>query len=317
MKLKVLLFKLFLLVFYLENVNAQSQDVSAVLQLDTNTILVGQQTIARLRLTHPQNLSIPWATIPDTLSKIEVITRGRIDTLVTQGNSKLTREQKITVTAFDSGYFVVPPIAFNYKLPNDTTIYVAETRPQLLTVHIVPVDTTKAIRDIKGPIEVGITWQEILTYTLIGLLLIGLTALVVYMTRRKKNVAEVVTPPPPSRPAHEIAIEELEKIKGEKIWQQGNFKLYHTRITDTLRHYISLRFGIDAMEKTTDEIMHSSVAHTLTTANYTRLKNMLTLADLVKFAKHTPLNVENEQSLGDAFLFVSETKEDGKLKFEN
>ncbi len=306
-KVRLFILQIFAAIFFCTSGNGQSQDVSAVLQLDTNSILIGQQTIVKLRLTQPANLSVPWTTLPDTLSKIEIITKGKIDTLATGDNTKLTREQKFTVTAFDSGYFVIPPFAFNYKMPGDTATYIAETQPQLLTVNILPVDTTKAIRDIKGPIEVGITWQEILMYAAIGLLIIGITVLIVYLTRRKKNIEVVAAPPPPQRPAHEIAIEELEKIKEEKIWQQGNYKLYHTRITDTLRNYISARWHFDAMEKTTDEIMHASFAHHLTSSSFTRLKNMLTLADLVKFAKHTPLNVENEQSLADAFLLVNET----------
>lgn len=314
MKGKIFILYFLVFAFSQPGVKAQSQDVSAVAELDTNVIVIGQQTIVKLRLTQPAAISIPWTTIPDTLSKIEIITKGKVDTLPSGDQSKLTREQKFTITAFDSGYFVIPPFAFNYKLPNDTTTYFAETQPQLLTVNIIPVDTTIAIRDIKGPIEVGITWQEILKYSLIGLLVIGITALIVYLTRRKKNVPQIVAPPPPARPAHEIAIEELEKIKEEKLWQQGNFKMYHSRLTDTIRNYISLQWHFDAMEKTTDEIMHSSFSHNLTQTNFLRLKNLLSLADLAKFAKYNPLSIENEQSLSDAFLFVNETKNTGEEK---
>lgn len=297
-----------LLSFICSYVSAQEQSISAVLNLDTNVIVIGQQTIVKIRLSQPADVTIPWTTIPDTLSQIEVIAKGKIDTLKSVDNTRLTREQKFTITAFDSGYFVIPPFSFNYKLANDTTTYVAETQPLLLTVNIIPVDTTKAIRDIKGPIEIGITWQEILQYTLIGLLIIALTILIIYLTRKKKRAPEIIVPPSPARPAHEIAIEELEKIKEEKIWQQGNYKGYHTRVTDVVRNYISLQWHFDAMEKTTDEIMHSSFSHKLTQTSFSRLKNLLTLADLVKFAKYTPLSNDNEQSLNDAFLFVNETK---------
>lgn len=307
--------------FLVSVTNIQAQSVSAALELDTNTIVVGQQTIVKLRLTHPSNINIPWISIPDTMGGIELITKGKIDTLTTADNSKLTREQKFTITVFDSGFFVVKPFVFSYHKAGDTTTYTTETLAQLLTVNLIPVDTTKAIREIKAPIEIGITWQEVVTYSLIGLLIIGIIVLAIYFIKRKKPDAPVSIAPIPTRPAHEIALEELEKIKEEKLWQQGNFKLYYTRLSDTLRSYISQRWGFDAMEKTTDEIMHSAFSQQLNNDNFTRIKNTLVISDLAKFAKYTPLSNENEQSMTDSFIFVNETRldnrEDGRTPGNN
>jgi len=75
-----------------------------------------------------------------------------------------------------------------------------------------------------------------------------------------------------------------------------------------MRAYISNRWNFDAMESTTDEIMHSNTALQLSADNFNRLKNTLTLSDLAKFAKYTPLSNENEQAMTDAFIFVNETK---------
>jgi hypothetical protein len=288
---------------------SHAQTVNSSLQLDTNVIEVGQQIIAKLRLTIPAEYSAPWISIPDTIHGLEMITKGKIDTLVTADKSKLTREQKFTITAFDSGYFVLTPFVFSYRKPGDTTNYFVETQAQLLTVNLIPVDTTKAIRDIKAPIEIGLTWQEIALYCALGILIIGLTILIIYLVRRKKGMPLPRMPEKPKRPAHEIAIEELEKIKEEKIWQQGNSKHYYTRISDVLRVYISNRWNFDALEKTTDEIMQSSVARFLNAENFNRLKNTLTISDLAKFAKYTPIGSENDRALTDSFMFVNETKE--------
>ncbi len=302
----------FLIVYFLSlavSLQVKSQSVSPALELDTNTIMVGQQVIAKLRLTHPSDLSIPWLALPDTLNGIELIAKGKIDTLATADKSKLTREQKFTITAFDSGFFVLTPFVFNYKKKGDTTTFSAETAALLLTVNLVPVDTAKAIHDIKGPLEIGITWQEIATYCFLGLLLIALTWLVVRLAKRKKSQPQIEEPAAPKRPAHEIAIEELEKLKEEKLWQQGNYKLYYTKLTDTLRTYISSRWNFDAMEKTTDEIMRSAFSQQLSSDNFSRIKSTLSISDLAKFAKYTPLATENEQSLTDAFIFVNDTRQ--------
>ncbi len=297
--------------------NLQAQSVSAALELDTNVIVVGQQIMAKLRLTHPSNMEVSWISIPDSMEGIELINKGKIDTLATADKSKFTREQKFTITAFDSGFFVVKPFVFSYHKPGDTTTFTTETLAQLLTVNLIPVDTTKAIRDIKAPVEIGITWQEVLTYSLTGLLIIGLIILAIYFIKRKKTSAPVYVAPIPTRPAHEIAMEELEKIKEEKLWQQGNYKLYYTRLSDTLRSYISHRWGFDAMEKTTDEIMHSAFSQQLNNENFSRIKNTLVISDLAKFAKYTPISNENEQTMTDSFIFVNETKEEKREDVKN
>ena len=61
----------------------------------------------------------------------------------------------------------------------------------------------------------------------------------------------------PKIPAHVTALEKLEKLKEEKLWQQGKLKLYYSELSDITRQYIEQRFYINAMEQVTDEIMYS------------------------------------------------------------
>lgn len=285
-----------------------AQNATAVLQLDTNRIVAGQQITAKLRFTAPSDYQTKWVAIPDTFGGIDVISRSTIDTLPSANKNLITREQKFTLTAFDSGFFVITPFVFNYTKPGDTTKYTVETQAQLLTSNLMPVDTSKAIHDIKGTIDVGLTWQEIVMYASIILLLIAIIWYVVYRLRKKKPQVAIIIPEAPKRPAHEIAIEQLEHLQQEKLWQQGDFKMYYTQLSDIMRAYISNRWSFDAMESTTDEIMHSNTALQLSADNFSRLKNTLTLSDLAKFAKFTPLSSENEQAMTDAFIFVNETK---------
>jgi hypothetical protein len=305
-----LIFKTVLIALAFAGIAAKvkSQEVSAILQLDTNQIVAGQQIIAKLRLTEPAGFNTPWIAIPDTFAGIEVLAKGAVDTLHTGDNNKITREQKFTITAFDSGYFVITPMVFTYKQPGDTTTFSAETQAQLLTVNLMPVDTTKAIRDIKGPIEVGLTWQEIATYAAGAILILALIVLIYYLIKRRKIKPVETIRELPKKPAHEIALERLEALQQEKLWQQGNYKLYFTLLSEIVREYISNRWGVDAMERTTDEILHSSMAQQLNNDLYQRLRTLLQLSDLAKFAKHTPLASENEQALADTFTFVNETK---------
>jgi hypothetical protein len=112
----------------------------------------------------------------------------------------------------------------------------------------------------------------------------------------------------PKRPAHEIALEDLLKLREEKLWQQGNIKEYHTRVTDIVRTYIERRFKINALEFTTNELMSSLAMKSLNDDLRSKLNFTLTLADMVKFAKGNPLPDEHEQAMSNSIAFIEATK---------
>ena len=144
------------------------------------------------------------------------------------------------------------------------------------------------------------------------LLIIVAGAIIFYVIYRKKHGK---SPIPmikikPERPAHEIAFEDLERIRNEKIWSRGQVKEYHVQLTDTIRTYIDNRYGIDAEQMTTSEILDMfNVAIPIDSDDKMRLRQMLELADSVKFAKFQPLQGDNDLSLRNAFDFVEHTKE--------
>ena len=115
-------------------------------------------------------------------------------------------------------------------------------------------------------------------------------------------------PEKPKLPPYEQAIKELDEIKQLKLWQQGKEKEYFTSITDTLRRYLVDRFGVNAMEKTSAEILDRVKSVDEIVPAYDKLEQVLKLADYVKFAKFRPLPDENDLSLMNAYFFVNQTK---------
>jgi hypothetical protein len=97
-------------------------------------------------------------------------------------------------------------------------------------------------------------------------------------------------------------------MKEEKAWFVSDIKGYHTELTDVLRTYCQGKFGINAMELTTDEILVLVKKEPALSEVRTLLARILELADLVKFAKLVPTERENEQCLLDAFEIVEKTK---------
>lgn len=125
-------------------------------------------------------------------------------------------------------------------------------------------------------------------------------------------------PEKPKEPAHIIALRELDRIKAEKLWQKDKVKQYYSEVTETIRVYIENRFDIPAMEHTSDETISAFRYRRdlLNDKNFTNLSRMLMLADMVKFAKYSPLPDDNSGTLLDAYFFVNDTKKEVEIKPE-
>src|ERR1035437_1025589 len=295
--------------------NSFGQDVKATAKLDGNSIKIGDQVKLHLSVQHPSNYLLNWASPPDSLGKIEIVESSKIDTLGKKDSSIIIETQTVIITSFDSGFYAIPPFVFSYKKGKDTVEYTAETQPLLLTVNTIDVDTSKAFKDIKAPLETPYNfaefWAQYKWYCIGGLaaILIGL-GVWYYLTHRKK-VVPVVVEKIITRPAHEIAFEELKKVEAEKLWQQGFIKQYYSAVTDVIRAYIENRYHIIAMELTTDEILSQFKTRPINPLAKEKLTHMLQLSDLVKFAKVQPLPNEHDLCLTDAYSFVNLTKEEG------
>lgn len=301
---------------------AQGLTASATATLDTNSILIGQQTRLTLRIdykTDQGSVKIDFPRIADTLLKeIEVVSKSKTDLFIPDSSdmSHMAQSQTLIITSFDSGYYAIPP--FRFILNGDSSKAI-ETEPLLFAVNTVEIDTTVAIKDIKPPLEVPFSWKELLPYIYGGLAtlaaLAGLVFLIIYLVKKqKKKPAPVIAPP--VIPAHVITLEQLEKLKEEKLWQNGKLKEYHSALSDIIRQYIEKRFYINAMEQVTDETMYSFRTVDLSDELKLKLRSVLFLSDLVKFAKEQPLPNENEASWNNAYEFVMATKKEEVKKQE-
>ncbi|MCD4746280.1 MAG: hypothetical protein K8R58_08270 [Bacteroidales bacterium] len=286
-----------------------AQNTEAIATIDTNTILIGDQIDLNLKFTYPSSYLITWPLFNDTIIKeIEIIKKAKIDTIYSENNELTTLSQKLTITSFDSGYYAIPPIRFLYKEHGDTNIYTEETQALLLEVITIPVDTTQAFKDIKVPIKAPYTFREAMPWILIGIAAILITLLVIYYIRKHKKAEPIFRKRiKPKLPPHQVALDALEKLKLSKLWQTGKIKEYHTELTDIIRTYIHDRFGIHAIEMTSDEISDAIIRTVTNEELQKKLKQTLILADLVKFAKEQPLPLEHDSSLNNSIAFVKGT----------
>jgi hypothetical protein len=269
--------------------------------------LIGQQTKIRLEVAANRDQSLQIPVITDTIrAGVEVLEMSKIDT-VDIGNNRVQLKYDYLITSFDSALYLLPPFC---AIVGTDTVYSNELA---LKVSTLPVDTeSKQFYDIKDVIKPKFVLSDyllIVLYVFLGLVALGLIAYVVYRIINKKSLIPFKKEEP-YVPPHIRAVKELDEIKAQKLWQQGRIKEYHSEITDILRKYIDARFEIGAMEMTSGEILQTIKGYSDADTASDNLKQILVLADFVKFAKYNPLPDENELSLMNAYLFVNNTKKE-------
>jgi hypothetical protein len=156
--------------------------------------------------------------------------------------------------------------------------------------------------------DVPVDWKKYIIYGLISLVVIGLLiAAFLYWKKHRKPKAAPAARPIPTRPAHEIALEKLEALRLKKLWQNDRSKEYYIELSDVVREYIEFRYGIMALELTTDETVRALQLKGADAELIKSLKGMMQLADLAKFAKYRPMADENDRSFDIAKEFVTKT----------
>lgn len=292
------------LAFALVNISFAGE-ISVKATLEPNEILIGQQSTYKLELIQPATEKVSWPQFSDTLAtNVQILEKLKTDTAkISDGRISITTEY--LVSSYDSGFYYIPEQIF------ETATEKAFTNPLGLTVNTVPVDeNTDDINAEKNIMSAPFSWIELARWSGIGLAAVLIIAIIVLLLMRfvfNKKVKILPETPEVILPAHVVALQKLEQIKTEKIWQQGQIKQFYTDITDVIREYLENGYEINAMEMTTDEIVALVKKNKELDEIRLVLKEMLELSDLVKFAKFVPLENENERMVLNAFLIVEKT----------
>ncbi len=237
---------------------------------------------------------------------VEILDYGTSDTISSEQEGFKRIRRTLRVTSWEEGYHPIEPFTFLLISGPDTLLL--ESEPALLEVEEFSIEEHTDLKDIKSILSAPVTWQEILPWTLLALVLAGVVyGIVKYLKKRKARPQPQTLWEKPDIPAHVAAFNNLEKLKSLKLWQQGKIKEYHSELSDILRRYLGKRYGISAMELTTAETMNAIEGIVENKNAEMLLQENLELADLVKFARWNPQAPENEKSLENAYEFVKLT----------
>ena len=281
--------------------------VTITASIDSVQLLIGEQAHVKVEVSCPAESDLIMPTYPNgmLMEGIEILGEVKADTQYLNKQNHMVVTQSYTVTSFDTAFYYIPPI----EALVDSVSYASN--PLALMVMTYDVDTTNVedIFPIKEVMARPLTFVETLPMGGSVLYLVGLCFLIPLLLRRyrdNKPILRRVTIDP-KLPAHQIALQEMERIKGEKSWQRDDVKQYYTELTDALRQYMEERFGFNAMEMTSDEII-AKLNEQPDKEWIGELRTLFQMSDLVKFAKYKPLINENDMNLINAIDFINKTK---------
>lgn len=285
-----------------------AQSVTVEATIDSLQILIGEQAHIQLQVAMDANQRAIFPVCQDTLVRgVEIVEIAKPDTQMLNGGKRAVITQRYTVTSFDSALYYLPPMEVQV---GDKSY---RSRALALKVYSVPVDTLHPDQFFgpKSVMSAPFAWEDWYASIACLLLFVPCLLLLLYLVKRIRDNQPIIrkVKVEPKLPPHQLAMQEIERIKSEKVWQKGMPKEYYTELTDTIRTYIKERFGFNALEMTSAEIIER-LLEVKDREAIADLKELFMTADLVKFAKHNPLMNENDANLVNAIDFINDTKEE-------
>ena len=290
----------------LMGVSKADAQVTVDAKIDSLQLMIGEQAKVELEVSLNANQKLQLPLLNDTLVRgVEILEIAKPDTQMLNAGKRMLVKQEYTITSFDSAVYYLPP----FEVLVDDMPY--RSKALALKVYSVPVDTLNPDQFFgpKSIREVSIIWEDISTIFWLTLLMVALGGLGYYLFKRFKDNKPIIrkVKVEPKLPPHTLALQEIERIKGDKSLRIADPKTYYTELTDVLRTYMAERFGFNAMEMTSCEII-DKLLETNDKDSIRELKYLFETADLVKFAKHSPLMNENDMNLVNAVDFINNTK---------
>lgn len=304
-------YKLFVGLFMLAaGTNFALAQVNVNAKLNTQEILIGDQVRLTVQISLPTDLKFKAVKIKEALQavpKIELVQKGTLLTVAQSPQQIL--EQQYLLSSYEAGTYQIPAITVDYEEGGFIKSASAIAGLQL-KVNSIPVnperDTLRAIKNINRE---EVRFSDFLMPILIVLILLGLVIFtILYLSRRRrKRQSETYTPPPPPPPAHETALAKLAELERSDLLEKSEVNEFQTQLTYILREYLEGKYGINALESTTDDILESLRNIPIPEEWRMPLRQMLQTADLVKFAKAQPPLSFHLEALSSVKTFVEQT----------
>lgn len=289
--------------------SAPTVKVSA--DIDSAAIVMGSLNHLRVTVDMPSSTPAQLIDFPLLTPGVEYLEFNGVDVVASDSTSTETDARTrlkfdFTIQAFDPGEVTIPPFAVLPALGADTAF------SNVVTFKVLPVDVDSlaTIHPMASVVSAQSRWYDYIPNWLIWLLAglaVAAAAVWAYFTFHRHRVV-VEERRKPVVPPYELAVQRLNDLQQRHLPENGHEKEYYTRLVDILRDYLQGRFGINAMEMTSTQIVKALRDNPQTRMTADEIRAVLSVADFVKFAKVRPLPDDNIRSFNRAISFVEQTR---------
>lgn len=280
-----------------------------VVEAEPQSPQVGDVVTIRLIVETPPDYEV---TFPTTDDFGELDAREGKAPEPRPGATGILRQRVFTLEPPAAGPLGIPALAVKYAHVDSAATQPAfenqlVSEPLTLEVRsaLTPEDDPTKPRDITGtlvpPRPPMPLWQRIL---LAG----GVVTAVAVAYAAYRVIRRLRQRPPPLLIPEIWALEALEKLTQGDWFDPQRIRAFYYELTEILRRYVELKFGLTATEMTTEEFL-LALARGERSIPYDqyRLQTFLEACDLVKYAALTPRQEDGEAMLSTARAFIHAT----------
>jgi hypothetical protein len=209
---------------------------------------------------------------------------------------------------FETGKAALPALRVDWRGPGGKSGSVTSEPIPLEIVSVLKGPEEKPA-DLKPPAQLPpppFPWKAV-GWGLLAVALLAAAA-ILWKRRRRRAPEAVAVRPGPVLPPHEVAYKELERLLASGLLREGKLKEFHVELAEIIKRYLSGRFQIDTLERTSEEVLDEMKKARVGTAATGLVREFLSETDLVKFAKYLPREDEVRASVDKAYRLVDQTK---------
>jgi hypothetical protein len=285
-------------------VAAQAQlELDASLAIpDSVEYAVGDPLQMTLSVTHPADYQVIFPALEGEWADFLITAQSAPNSTENDDGSRTT-SQIIDARLFAPGSYETPPLLLTVA-DGAGQLTEISVPPASVTIVSILVEGDSELRDIKPQAE--LPYLNILPWVIGGVVIfiLALFGLLLWRRNKRRSVQLAID----NRLPHEVALDELARINGLNLPDQGKFKQYYTQVSDTVRVYMGQNFKIPVLERTTSEIQISLKQTAVTPPIAKEFLTVLDDSDLVKFSKFKPLLADARQTMTLAYHIVEATK---------
>ncbi len=278
-------------------------------QVDTATITIGDHITYSIIIDRRKDVRIIQPGPGINLGMFEIKSYNFHKPV--QKGDRIIERYDYVISVYDTGRYQIPAYPLAYFL-SDTASKPHIIEAPAITIYVKSLlkgEKKHTLKDIKPPLSVPFNYRFWIRMAVLVLLVAALLYLLYLLWKRKRERGYVFTPPPPPPPAHEVALRALRKLYESDLLDKQQYKEFFSQLSEIIRAYLEGRYYMKALEQTTGEILKDLPQEVRQDKTlYDMLKDILTVSDLIKFAKYVPAQEETERIKREAVDFVQQTK---------